>query len=70
MVFLQNDLHTVINGLAGGLGAAIITDLFQGILTIIFSFLLLTSFKQVKKYTKGNTSQILQNFVSLRQLKY
>ncbi len=28
-------------GLAGGLGAAIITDLIQGILTIVFSFLLL-----------------------------
>ena len=28
-------------GMAGGLGAAIITDLIQGILTITFSFLLL-----------------------------
>ena len=31
----------VIYGMAGGLGAAIITDFIQGILTIIFSFLLL-----------------------------
>ncbi len=31
----------VIYGMAGGLGAAILTDLIQGILTIIFSFLLL-----------------------------
>ncbi|MEW4488976.1 sodium:solute symporter family protein [Thalassoglobus sp. JC818] len=31
----------VIYGLAGGLGAAVITDFVQGILTIIFSFLLL-----------------------------
>jgi len=31
----------VIYGVAGGLGAAIITDFIQGILTIIFSFLLL-----------------------------
>ena len=28
-------------GMAGGLGAAIITDFFQGILTVVFSFLLL-----------------------------
>ncbi|MCA9005947.1 MAG: sodium:solute symporter family protein [Planctomycetaceae bacterium] len=31
----------VIYGMAGGLGAAIITDFIQGILTIVFSFLLL-----------------------------
>lgn len=31
----------VIYGMAGGLGAAIITDLIQGILTVVFSFLLL-----------------------------
>ena len=31
----------VIYGMAGGLGAAIWTDLIQGILTIAFSFLLL-----------------------------
>jgi len=31
----------VIYGMAGGLGAAIITDFIQGVLTIIFSFLLL-----------------------------
>nr|MBA3482862.1 sodium:solute symporter family protein [Pirellulales bacterium] len=31
----------VIYGMAGGLGAAIIADFFQGILTVIFSFLLL-----------------------------
>jgi Na+/proline symporter len=31
----------VLYGLAGGLGAAVITDFIQGILTIIFSFLLL-----------------------------
>ncbi|TWU12278.1 Sodium/proline symporter [Symmachiella macrocystis] len=31
----------VLYGLAGGLGAAIITDFIQGVLTIIFSFLLL-----------------------------
>lgn len=31
----------VIYGLAGGLGAAIVTDFIQGVLTIIFSFLLL-----------------------------
>ncbi|MCA9230997.1 MAG: sodium:solute symporter family protein [Planctomycetales bacterium] len=31
----------VVYGTAGGLGAAIITDFFQGILTVVFSFLLL-----------------------------
>ncbi|RIK88201.1 MAG: transporter [Planctomycetota bacterium] len=31
----------VIYGMAGGLGAAIIADFFQGILTVVFSFLLL-----------------------------
>jgi Na+/proline symporter len=33
----------VIYGIAGGLGAAIVTDFFQGILTVIFSFILLPS---------------------------
>ena len=34
-------LLCVLYGMAGGLSAAIVTDFFQGILTIIFSFLLL-----------------------------
>jgi Na+/proline symporter len=34
-------LMFVTYGMAGGLGAAVITDFFQGVLTVIFSFLLL-----------------------------
>ncbi len=43
----------VLYGMAGGLGAAIITDFVQGILTIIFSFLLLPFALQVASRVSG-----------------
>ena len=41
VMILAMTVMFVVYGLAGGLGAAIITDFIQGILTIVFSFLLL-----------------------------
>lgn len=43
----------VVYGVAGGLGAAIITDFIQGILTIIFSFLLLPLIMNVVGWMDG-----------------
>ena len=43
----------VLYGMAGGLGAAIITDFIQGILTVIFSFLLLPFALQVASRVSG-----------------
>ena len=46
----------VLYGMAGGLGAAIITDFIQGILTVIFSFLLLPFALQVASRVSGALS--------------
>jgi Na+/proline symporter len=49
-------LMFVAYGMAGGLGAAIITDFIQGILTIIFSFLLLPFALNVAAQVAGTSS--------------
>lgn len=51
----------VIYGMAGGLGAAIITDFIQGVLTIIFSFLLLP----FALYIAGNVAGAEGGFAAL-----
>lgn len=53
----------VIYGMAGGLGAAVITDFIQGVLTIIFSFLLLPFAFSVAADVGGTES----GFAALRQ---
>ena len=53
----------VIYGMAGGLGAAVITDFIQGILTIIFSFMLLPFALSLAATTLGSPS----GFAALHQ---
>ncbi|MEZ6048821.1 MAG: sodium:solute symporter family protein [Planctomycetaceae bacterium] len=54
-------------GMAGGLGAAIVTDFIQGILTIVFSFLLLPFvFKMIGGFgSLQEGSEIKENMLSL-----
>lgn len=56
-------LMFVVYGFAGGLGAAIITDFVQGILTIVFSFLLLP----FALYYAGNVADTDSGFAALHQ---